>query len=451
MEALVPKTHAEAVALFRHGIIGSLTQAQLDRGQLAKALEDLSKQKFVPPRSKKTRTFAPATLERWFYAFKKKQLEGLKPRRRKDKGRGKKLKPVARKLLCDVRREHPSASVPVILRTLETQGQLEKAAVSATTLRRIYVDEGLDRVGLRQSGGTKTRLRWQAERPGAIWHGDVCYGPALKIDGKSYPLRIHGLLDDASRYVVALEAHHTEREVDMLGLFVRALRRYGPPDALYLDNGSTYRGDTLATACARIGITLMHARPYDPEARGKMERFWRTLREACLDFIGSLSSLHDVNVRLLAFLDAHYHDSPHAGLMGKTPASVFKAEPPRVDSFDESKLREALTVRTRRRVRCDTTVAIGGKDYELDGGHLAGRMVNLCRCMVDLSESPWVEFEGKRLDVHLVDPVKNSRRRREPIKRPNGESAPDHPAFDPPKALLDKALFRRPSNEGSES
>ena len=81
-------------------------------------------------------------------------------------------------------------------------------------------------------------------------------------------------MDDASRYVVALEAHHTEREVDMLGLFVRALRRHGKPDALFLDNGSTYRGDTLATACARLGITLVHARPYDPQARGKMERFW---------------------------------------------------------------------------------------------------------------------------------------------------------------------------------
>jgi len=111
--------------------------------------------------------------------------------------------------------------------------------------------------------------------------------------GKSHPLRIHALLDDASRYVVALEAHHTEREVDMVGLMVRALRKHGPPDALYLDNGATYRGETLATACARIGTSLVHARPYDAPARGKMERFWRTLREGCLDFLGSVSSLHD--------------------------------------------------------------------------------------------------------------------------------------------------------------
>jgi hypothetical protein len=138
----------------------------------------------------------------------------------------------------------------------------------------------------------------------------------------------------------------------MLGLLVRALRKHGPPDALYLDNGATYRGETLATACARIGTAFLdgqfksghtrslqnrptgggprHAvitllpRPYDAPARGKMERFWRTLREGCLDFLApDVTSLHDVNVRLWAFLDTHYHQSAHAALMGQTPWGVF--------------------------------------------------------------------------------------------------------------------------------
>jgi len=453
MESLTPKNHAEAVAVFRHGIIGALTQAQLNRGQLAVALEALSQQRFLPPLAKSTRTYSRATLERWFYAYKKHGLNGLKLTRRKDKGRAKKLKPEQRQLLLDIRREHPHASVPVILRTLVADGRLEKNALSAMTLCRLYADEGLDKVSLRAVDGSKTRLRWQAERPGALWHADVCYGPKLTLHGKVRPLRIHALMDDASRFVVALEAHHTEREVDMLGVFVRALRKHGPSDALYLDNGSTYRGDTLATACARIGTLLIHAQPYDAAARGKMERFWRTLREGCLDFMGSLSSLHEVNVRLWAFLDTHYHQAPHAGLFGQSPNAVFKAAPPPVDGLDETKLREALTTRERRRVRRDTTVRIGGKDYELDGGHLAGRIVTLCRCLVDLEELPWVEFEGKQLEVHPVDPVKNSRRKRPLRRKPHhDESAPQHPAFDPPKALLDRALgLRIPRNDSGES
>jgi transposase InsO family protein len=453
MKSLTPKSHAEAVAVFRHGVIGALTQSQLERGQLAAALEALAQQRFVPPLAKASRCFSAPTLERWYYAYKQRGLAGLAPTSRSDKGRAKQLAPAQRNLLMDIRREYPSASATLILRTLVADGRLAKDAVSATTVRRLYAEAGLDRVGLRDGGGTKTRLRWQAERPMALWHADVCHGPALTVGGKSHPLRIHALLDDASRYVVALEAHHTEREVDMLGLMVRALRKHGPPDALYLDNGATYRGETLATACARIGTSLMHARPYDAPARGKMERFWRTLREGCLDFLGPMASLHDVNVRLWAFLDTHYHQAPHASLMGGTPKALFDAAPRAPDGFDEGRLREALTTRIRRRVRRDTTVAVGGRDYELDGGHLAGRIVNLCQCLVDLGEAPWAEFEGRRLALHPVDPVKNARRKRPPRRAPvHDESCRPHPAFDPPRALLDRAVGRPPQHrEGGES
>jgi putative transposase len=447
MDELKPKTHQEAVAVFRHGVIGALTQAQLTRGQLWTALKQLAAQKFRPPGAKTTKQYSVATLERWYYAYRKRGLDGLSRRLRKDRGRAQGLTPELRQLLLDIRREHPHASVPVILRTLAVDGRMAKGAVSPSTIRRLYSEVGLDRVGLRDGASGKTRLRWQAERPMALWHGDVCYGPALRIDGRTRPLRIHALLDDASRYVIALEAHHTEREIDMLGLFVRALRRRGKPDALYLDNGSTYRGDTLATACARLGVALLHPRPYDAEARGKMERFWRTLREGCLDFCGGLTSLHDVNVRLWAFLDQHYHGAPHAGLFGRSPGAVFDEAPPSPKDFDEAALRAALTVRLRRRVRRDTTVRIGGKDYELDGAHLAGRIVTLCRCLVDLSETPWVEFEGRRLEVHPVDPVKNAKRPRRQVR----DAVPEHPAFNPPKALLDKAAGRRPGQDRGEA
>jgi putative transposase len=447
MDALTPKTHREAMAVFRHGVVGSLTHARFEHGQLKLALESLSKQAFLPPGLEVTRCYSVATLERWLYRYRGKGLSGLQSRRRSDAGRGQALNAEQRELLLDIRREHPSASAGLILRTLVTDGRLTANLISASTLRRLFADNGLDRIGLRDGTGAKTRLRWEAARPMALVHGDVCHGPSLTIDGKVRPLRIHALLDDASRFVLALEAHHQEREVDMLGLLVRALRRHGKPDAFYLDNGATYRGDTLATGCARLGITLLHARPYDPQARGKMERFWRTLREGCLDFLGAVSSLHDVNVRLCAFLDQHYHRAPHAGLYGRVPADVFAAAAPS-PLLDDALIHEALTVRLRRRVRRDTTVSIDGKDYELDVGHLTGRIVTLCRSLADLSLMPWVEFEEKRYELHPVDPVKNSSRRRAPRRPEVDESIPKHTAFDPPKALLDRAVGRAPRAEG---
>ena len=445
METLTPKDHAEAVAVFRSEVIGSLCRRELDHGALRAELVALSQQRFRTPGADVTRTISVPTLERWYYAYRRGGMAALRPRPRKDRGRGRRLTPEQRHLLLEIRRENPSVSVPLILHTLRLDGRLDGDAVSATTVRRLYVEDGLDRVAIRDGAGTHTRLRWQAERPGALWHGDVCHGPALVIAGKAAPLRIHGMLDDASRYVVALEAMHTEREVDMLGLLARAGRRHGFPDALYLDNGSTYSGATLRLACERLGITLLHARPYSPQARGKMERFWRTLREAVLDHMGSVSSLHDVNVRLWAFLDQHYHQAPHAGLLGRSPASVWQTANRPADDLDEQHLRAALTVTERRRVRRDTTVSIDGVDWQLDQGYLAGRIVKVSRCLADTTVPPWVEHEGKRLELHPVDPLHNARTKRQP-RRP-GLTAPKEKkvAFDPPGALLDKAAGRAPA------
>jgi putative transposase len=258
MEKLVPRNHGEAVAVFRGQVIGSLVHRTLTRGQLRAALVELSQQRLRPPGSQVLRGFSVPTLERWYYRWKRGGLEALEPRPRKNTGLGQALDEPTRQLVLDVRREHPSASAALIVRTLVAQGRLRQGAVSASTVRRLLAQAGLDKVSLRRSPGETARLRWEASHPGALWHGDVCHGLALP-DGR--PLRIHALLDDKSRYVVALEARTSEREEDMLSLFLAALRRWGRPDSLYLDNGSTYSGKALATACARLGTALVHARP----------------------------------------------------------------------------------------------------------------------------------------------------------------------------------------------
>ncbi len=445
------KDNVEDVALFRSEIVGALTRKELSHGDLKEALEALSQERFRAPGSDHTHKYAVSTLERWYYAYKEGGLVALKSKVRKDRGRCRNLSDEQRKLLLDIRREHPSATVPLILRTLVLDGRLSEGTISSSAVQRLYRQEGLDRIPMRDASSRKTRLRWEAERPGALWHGDVCHIGPILVGREKRPVRVHALLDDASRYVVALEAHHQEREEDMLGLLVRSIRRHGPPDGLYLDNGPTYRGDILRVTCGRLGISLMHAKPYDPEARGKMERFWRTLRQGCMDFMGELSSLHDVNVRLLAFLDVHYHKVPHASLMGKSPETVYGTMERPPDDVDEAKLREALTVRVRRRVRRDCTLSVDGTDWELDQGYLAGQLVFAVRCMVDPSEAPWIEHDGKTLKLHEVDAKKNGVTKR-PLRRapPHLNTPPeDPPDFDPAKAHMDE-LFGRNRKRGDD-
>ena len=443
MSTLAPQDHSETVAVFRHGVVGPLLGRDFDHGELAEALRVLSQQRFRVPNLAITRSFSVPTLERWYYAFKSGGLEALKPRARSDRGVARNLNPEEAALLLDIRREHPSASVALILQTLVTEGKLKADQVDPETVRRLYRRHGLTRQAMRDGSGQHTRLRWQAERPEALWHADVCHGAPIVVDKVSKPVRIHAILDDCSRFIVAIQAVHAERETDMLALMVPALRRYGAPDVLYLDNGATYRGDVLRTACSRLNITLLHAQPYDPQARGKMERFWRTLREGCLDHIGALQSLHELNVRLLAFVDQYYHQRPHGGLMGRTPASAHAWNPATpVDELDDKRLEAALTVRESRRVRRDTTISVHGKDWEVDQGFLAGRVVTVGYSLLDPDSAPWIEHEGKRYPMHRVDPEANRHRKR-PQRHPGQQRSRSSVAFDPARTMVNKMVGRK--------
>jgi len=426
MDELVPKDHGEEIALFRSQVIGPVVHRQLTRGELRGALRELTRQKFRPPGAERTRHFSVPTLERWYYRFRKHGLAALRPRPRKDAGRAKALDERQRQLICDVRREHPSASAELIVATLVRQGSVREGAVSAATVRRLLAERGLDRISLRGTNEGLERRRWEAAYPGALWHGDVCHGPMLTGGAKSTPLRIHALLDDRSRYVVALEARSTEREDDMLGLLVRAVRQHGVPETLYLDNGSTYSGKALATACPRLGIALVHATPYDPQARGKMERFWRTLREGCLDHLDRSLPLAEVQRRLDTFLARHYHSQPHASLMGDTPGLVWGSHQTRLVS--ETQVAEALTVRARRRVSRDGVVSLDGRLFEVRHGFLAGRLVNVASCLVEgLPASVRVEHDGRTYGLQPLDVQANARAHRAHNPVPPAPSVP----FDP--------------------
>lgn len=441
MSSLVPRDHQEAVALFRASVIGALARSELSHGELAAEIRKLAEKRWRSPGRRATKQYGISTIERWLYAYRGGGLDALKPDPRSDRGRARELTDEQRELLLDIRREHPDASAKLIVRTLVLDGRLPKDAVSLSTVTRLFRDAKLPR-GTRRDG--HTRLRWQAEHAGALWHGDVCHGPALRIGKTTKPLRIHALLDDASRYVVALEARHTEREDDLLDLMLAALRRHGAPDAFYFDNGATYSGTELRLACERLGITLIHARPYDAPSRGKMERFWRTLREGCLDHLGTMTSLHDVQARLLAFLDGHYHRTPHGGLFGKTPTQVWDGATTR--PIDEPTLAAALTTTVRRRVRKDGTLDVRGQTWQLDQSFLSGAVVTVA---VDLAgaAAPVVEHDHRRYTLRPVDAVAAGKTKRKP---PAPASSTPTVPFDPAGALLDKIAGRPPRHRPEE-
>ena len=452
-----PKDHAEAIALHRAMIIGALAKTKLPHGELSRELRALSKRRYRRPGDKRSRTYGVSTLERWLYDYREGGLAALRPWRRKDAGRGRALTVEQRELLLAIRAEHRNASVPLILRTLVLAKVFAPAVASPQTVRRLYRQAGLPRLSRAavqgQASDDRQRLRWQTSHVCALWHGDVCH--ALRINsGTQRPMMtalVHALLDDHSRYIVRLEVRPTEQELEMLEVLASAVREHGTPDTLYLDNGSTYNGDVLALVCERLGIHLLHPRARDPQARGKGERLFRTMREQCIDHIHGASTLHDVCVRLLAWRE-QYHRTPHSSLMGRTPEQVWLEG---IQSHDhqlrepvsEQQLRQAYIVHASRRVRKDSTVDIDGQLYEVDAAWLAGKTVTLVRSYLAPAE-PHILFEDRRLPLHLADPLKNAHRGRKKSPKKREVTSPTvH--FRPADAALD-AMLGRPRKKGGD-
>ena len=226
----------------------------------------------------------------------------------------------------------------------------------------------------------------------------------------------------------------------MLEVLCGALLKHPAPRTLYLDNGACYRGKALAVVCKRLGIHLVHATPHSPEARGKMERVWRTMRQRCTDHLPATATLHQVSQAVASWLDVDYHRRPHGALMGQTPRRRY------LDGLGKQRapmrpceLARALEVRVRRQVRRDATFVLQGTVYEVNGRHLCGKRITL---VIDaLTGKPIrASWQDKPVRFGLCDPVANRQR-----KRPTAEDAQSrHPEqgnapFDPIASLLEKA------------
>jgi putative transposase len=175
-------------------------------------------------------------------------------------------------------------------------------------------------------------------------------------------------MDDASRLITHSEFCLSETALDIEGVLKQAILKRGLPHKLIIDNGAAYRAGSLQSICAILEVRLIYCRPYEPEGKGKLERFHRTFREQFLDeiHIEKIANLSDLNARLWAWLDHVYHQRPHAGLQGKTPIDRWRDDVVNVRQigFKSANIDDIFCHRFDRTVRKDGTISWDGKLYE---------------------------------------------------------------------------------------
>lgn len=168
--------------------------------------------------------------------------------------------------------------------------------------------------------------RFEKEAPNLLWQMDFKGNVAMTNGAKCHPLT---MVDDHSRYVLCLKACANEQRTTVQDHLTSTFRRYGLPDALYTDNGSPW-GDTsggrwtgLRVWLLKLGVWVVHARPYHPQARGKNERFHRTLK-AEVFAMRRFRNLPEIQRSFDAWRSVYNLERPHQALGMEVPASRYR-------------------------------------------------------------------------------------------------------------------------------
>lgn len=222
--------------------------------------------------------------------------------------------------VLDIRDDHPAWGARKIARRLEDLGGEPPAA---STVHAILVRHERIRPSL---GGQPALGRFEREAPNLLWQMDFKGRTQLVSGLWCHPLT---LIDDHSRYAIGLEACADERTQTVRDRLERILRRHGLPMALYTDNGSPWgtgvpnQWTRLRVWLLKLGIDLIHARPYHPQGRGKNERFHKSLKAEVFDF-AVLANLAQAQSAFDRWRDLYNHRRPHQGIGMDVPASRYR-------------------------------------------------------------------------------------------------------------------------------
>jgi transposase InsO family protein len=360
--------YRQNLALFRYGLIAEFIQLPAGTRGLYARLRDKASADYTIPGSTRTRV-AVETLRHWLKDYRRGGFDALLPKGRADRGRPRVIPQAVADALMSLKDEQPALSIPQLIRAVQQSG----VAPESLTLPPSTVHRLLSRAGLMHKASAEVtaqdRRRFAFAHAGQLWMSDVMHGPSVAVPGrgrrKSYLI---AFLDDATRVVPYCAFALSENTQAFLPVFKQALMRRGIPQRLYVDNGANYRSQHLALVCAKLGVALIHARPYQPQGKGKQERWFRTVRA---QFVSRLTTadtdcLDALNRRLWAWVEGEYHQSPHRGLEDHTPLDRWAMSAAQVRLPGSLDLDALFLFETKRRVQRDRTVSLNGTLFEVD-------------------------------------------------------------------------------------
>ena len=217
-----------------------------------------------------------------------------------------------------LKKEVPRRSVRQIIKILEGEGWAPPGVVKASTLQRYLYNAGLGKKQLRkytEARETSSRRFCRPHRMELI-QGDIKYGPQIRDkEGNLIKTYLSSLIDDHSRYILQSEFYDNQRAEIVENTFHKAILKHGSFDCGYLDNGKQYITDRLLKSCGRLGIRLLHAKPRNCEAKGKVEKFHQVVDGFIAEIrVAHVHSVEELNELWKYYLEEEYQREPHKGI-----------------------------------------------------------------------------------------------------------------------------------------
>ena len=384
----------QAVALKKFSLISPVLNGQ--EASAADYFRRLSAEPVQMPGGIGERRYSEKTYATWLYEYRRYGFDALLQAPRSDKGKHRKINAETGAQIVYARKNSPSMPVTVLYEKLVGEGIIDPLAISRSSVYRYVEDMNLSGA-FTESSEEKDIRRFSYEKVGELFQVDLMYGALIKDKGKRVRSYLHAFVDDCSRYPVWSQFYTSQNFDTLRHCFKEAVLRRGAPRLVYSDNAKIYRSQQFEFICASLGCSLIHSQPYVPNGRGKVERFFRTVRMRFLSTIDEdkIDGLDMLNSLYFKWLEEDYIRKAHSELDGLSPHDVLMSQ---IDNLklpaDRGLIDEIFLHRVSRKVQHDATIQIDNILYETEPCFAGKRM--------DVRYDPeWLGDENKKLPVYF--------------------------------------------------
>lgn len=383
----------KVMGMFRYTVINPLLLGD-DERSLKKRIIELSEKLWMLPDGR-LRQFSYGTIEDWFYTYKSEGLFGLEHQCRKDKGGFRGVDESVRHYIDKYVKEHSSLKTSIMIDAMKKSEIIKDGEPSNSTIYR-YVRTIRPQKGM----PVKERRSFEAPYSGNLWQTDIMYGPYLPyLNERGRWIKkqtfLVAIIDDHSRLLCHGEFFFKQDLLAYLSCLKTALAKRGIPEKLYCDNGQVFLSQQVKRIMARLGTTVIHTQIRDCAAKGKIERFFLTVRNCFLDPIMELDTpkkLADLNKKFLAWSEESYNQKVHSTIE-TTPIERWMLSAHKVRLLNLEAEDKIFYFETTRKVKKDGTISLESKTYETSWT-LAGKKVDV-RYNPFFPERPFIRYENQ--------------------------------------------------------